>query len=124
MSPSTNRRAAAIARLAGIAATMAAAPAIVAGLTGPADAATAPAPAATVIGSAAQAHLATLLTAESTARPAAAADVRLAATRPNPFHQFSQFHEGPFRQGQPFHQAVPFHQAPEGGGPFQQLSEP
>lgn len=122
MSPPYSRRAAAIARLAGIAATMAAAPAIAASLAGPAAAAIAPAPQTTVVGSAAQLHLSSLLAQSATAELVSAHGVQHDTVEPTPFHQFHQFNEGPFRQGQPFGQSPPFHQAP--GDPFNQLVDP
>ncbi|MCX4098522.1 hypothetical protein [Nocardia sp. alder85J] len=120
MSPSHSGRAAAIARLAGIAATMAAAPAIAMSLAGPAGAAILPTADSTVVGAAAQAHLATVLDQPTSAEPVSADGVQHDAV-PNPFHQFNQFQEGPFRQGQPFHQVEPFRQAPTG---FVQIIDP
>ncbi|MEC3953924.1 hypothetical protein VMT65_12885 [Nocardia sp. CDC153] len=121
MSPPNSRRTAAIARLAGIAATMAAAPAIAASLAGSADAAVVAPEQTTVVGAAAQAHLENLFAPTATTELASAHGVQKDTRVPNPFHQFSQFHEGPFRQGQPFGQDVPFHQAPTG---FVQLVDP
>ncbi|WP_327140521.1 hypothetical protein [Nocardia sp. NBC_01327] len=123
MSPPSSSRSAAIARLAAIAASMAAVPAVAMTIAGPAGAAVAPAPQSYVVGAAAKEHLSTLLAQGVTADLTAASHgVQHDTTEPNPFHQFHQFNEGPFRQGSPFGQDAPFHQAP--GDPFMELSEP
>ncbi|QIS08193.1 hypothetical protein [Nocardia arthritidis] len=123
MPPSQSRRAAAIARLAGIAASMAAAPAIAATIAGPAGAAVAPAQQSAVTGAAAADHLSTLFDPSTTAQLTATAShgPQRDTTEPNPFHQFHQFNQGPFHQGSPFDEDVPFHQWIN---PFDQLVEP
>ncbi|MVU82807.1 hypothetical protein GPX89_36930 [Nocardia sp. ET3-3] len=123
MPPPSHRRTAAIARLAGIAATMAAAPAVAVIIAGSAQAAQAPVQQSADVGTAARAHLSTLLgPGVTTERLSADQATNPHVLKPNPFHQFQQFHQGPFRQGSPFGQDIPFHQAP--GDPFQELSEP